>query len=163
MTPGTCIHYTGLLFDKGTCTCLAGVDMRATFGDEKPGIFMRMPCIQFREVPAHGRGTYCKAGEPTVRREVDRKGETMMPCALRVEPTAEQVEQDRLETDAAMERTFVAIKVASEWRVKPKPAKNRREVVECPVCKGRLHLSQSSFNGHVHGKCETEGCVSWME
>lgn len=28
---------------------------------------------------------------------------------------------------------------------------------------GRLHLSQSSYNGHVHGRCETDDCVRWME
>jgi hypothetical protein len=28
---------------------------------------------------------------------------------------------------------------------------------------GWLHLSQSAYNGHVHGKCETDDCVSWME
>ena len=33
----------------------------------------------------------------------------------------------------------------------------------CPVCAGRLHLSHASLNGHVHGKCETKDCVSWME
>lgn len=163
MTPGTCIHYTGLLFDKGTCTCLAGVDMDATFDDTKLGIFLRMPCVQFREVPAHGRGTYCKPGEPTIRKEIDRCGHFMIPCELRVEPTTEQVEQSRRDLESAMERTIVALKVAGEWRVKPKPAQDRREVVECPVCKGRLHLSQAACNGHVHGKCETEGCVAWME
>lgn len=31
------------------------------------------------------------------------------------------------------------------------------------ACGGKLHLSQSSYNGHVHGKCETPDCVSWME
>lgn len=36
-------------------------------------------------------------------------------------------------------------------------------VETCPVCNGRLHLSHASINGHVHGKCETEGCVAWME
>lgn len=36
------------------------------------------------------------------------------------------------------------------------------EVVECPACKGRLHLS-IFYNGHVHGHCETEGCVCWRE
>lgn len=34
----------------------------------------------------------------------------------------------------------------------------------CPVCKtGKLQYSRSSYNGHVHGKCETPGCVAWME
>jgi len=36
-------------------------------------------------------------------------------------------------------------------------------VVECPVCKGKLHVSHAEYNGHVHGKCETEGCLAWME
>jgi hypothetical protein len=37
------------------------------------------------------------------------------------------------------------------------------EVVECPACKGKLHLRIYKYNGHVHGRCETEGCVAWME
>lgn len=51
----------------------------------------------------------------------------------------------------------------SSWRIQPKPKSDRREVVECPVCKGNLHLSQSSYNGHVHAHCETGGCISFME
>ncbi len=47
------------------------------------------------------------------------------------------------------------------WREKLPYGK--QEVIECPVCKGRLHLSQSAYNGHVHGCCETNGCVSWMQ
>lgn len=37
------------------------------------------------------------------------------------------------------------------------------ETINCPACGGKLHLSQSSYNGHVHGKCETPDCVAWME
>ena len=55
------------------------------------------------------------------------------------------------------------LRIASEWRVKPKPKSDRREVVECPICKGKLLLSQSAYNGHVWGKCETAGCLTWME
>lgn len=51
--------------------------------------------------------------------------------------------------------------VVAEWR--KKPPRGKAEVIECPACKGRLHLSQAACNGHVHGKCETAGCVSWME
>jgi hypothetical protein len=50
--------------------------------------------------------------------------------------------------------------VVAEWRKKPW---GKAEVIECPACGGRLHLSQARSNGHVHGKCETQGCVSWME
>lgn len=36
-------------------------------------------------------------------------------------------------------------------------------VLSCPVCeKGNLHYSRAS-NGHVHARCETPGCVCWME
>lgn len=51
--------------------------------------------------------------------------------------------------------------VVAKWR--KKPPRGKQETIDCPACGGRLHLSQSSYNGHVSGKCETEGCVSWME
>lgn len=54
--------------------------------------------------------------------------------------------------------------VVAKWRTwSESNREGKREVIACPACKGRLHLSQSSYNGHVHGKCETEDCVSWME
>jgi hypothetical protein len=159
---GTCIHWNGLRGDDTRC-CDAGVNYHKAFNGEKPGMFLRMPCRVFDERPAHGRGTYIKAGEPVIRKEIDRRGEAVIPCALYVEPTPEQVQAHRVRTDAYMERTMAAITVASAWRVKPKPAKDRAEVIECPACKGRLHLSQSAYNGHVHGQCETTDCVSWME
>lgn len=36
-------------------------------------------------------------------------------------------------------------------------------VIDCPKCHGKLHYSISSYNGHIHGKCETQGCVSWVQ
>jgi hypothetical protein len=72
------------------------------------------------------------------------------------EKRADQIEE-------TMERMKIVMPVVSKWRVKPKPQNDRREIIECPKCQGRLHLSQSSYNGHVHGHCETQGCVSWME
>ena len=57
-----------------------------------------------------------------------------------------------------IEIVFPAI---SEWRNKLPIGK--ADVVECPICKGRLRLSQAECNGHIHGNCETDGCVSWME
>jgi hypothetical protein len=43
------------------------------------------------------------------------------------------------------------------------PCKSWQGIEECPVCKGRLRLSHAAYNGHVHGRCETEGCLAWME
>lgn len=164
MNEGTCIHWTGLAGSRPReLLCKAGVCYYSAFNGSEPGIFLRLPCIQFRTVPAHGRGTYVKAGEPTVREEFDRREHVEMPCAYLHLPTTEEVEADRKRSDAAIERTMAAIRVASVWRVMPKPTEDRREVIECPVCKGRLHLSQAACNGHVHGKCETPDCVAWME
>lgn len=38
--------------------------------------------------------------------------------------------------------------------------------IDCPVCGNPDCLSFSyagSYNGHIHAKCSTEGCVCWME
>lgn len=34
--------------------------------------------------------------------------------------------------------------------------------VECPKCKGLLGYSIARSNGHIHGRCETSGCLAWM-
>lgn len=148
MSPGSCKHFTGTQHE------LCGRGVR--YDQFSPGI----PCIKFIEKSARG-GTYLAVGEPAAERKpwkYDGK-----PCPLYEAPTDEEVQADRRESDAAMNRLKVALKVASEWRVRPKPAQDRREVIECPICKGRLHLSQSAHNGHVHGRCETDNCVHWME
>ena len=37
-------------------------------------------------------------------------------------------------------------------------------VVGCPVCSaGKLHVHHHGYNNHVWARCETEGCVSWVE
>ena len=35
--------------------------------------------------------------------------------------------------------------------------------VECPTCKGRLSWRRDNHNGHLHGQCETDGCLQWMQ
>lgn len=78
-------------------------------------------------------------------------------------PTEEDVAKEYEESRAHLEKVMAGLSAAAKWRVKPKPKEDRQGVVECPVCKGNLHLSQSSYNGHVWGKCETPQCVTWME
>ena len=46
--------------------------------------------------------------------------------------------------DAVWERTLIAIKLPAAWKVKPKPAHDRQEVIECRAWQGRLHLHQSA-------------------
>lgn len=151
---GTCIHFNGVQHKL----CKRGL-LYTQFRDEQG---RGLPCIKFMERSARG-GTYLKPGEAAAERKPMPGFALATPCPFYEEPTEEQVQADRVTREAAVKRTIAAIEVAGKWRVKPMPESDRHEVVECPVCNGRLHLSQSSYNGHVHGKCETEGCVSWME
>ncbi|KQO99140.1 hypothetical protein [Methylobacterium sp. Leaf91] len=36
-------------------------------------------------------------------------------------------------------------------------------VLPCPTCAGRLVWVRDSSNGHLHGQCETVGCLRWMQ
>ncbi len=82
-------------------------------------------------------------------------------CPHWIRRTREMGEKRADAMEMAMKQMEVVMPVVDEWRKKEPFGK--QEVIECPMCKGRLHLSQSSYNGHVHGKCETADCVSWME
>lgn len=82
-------------------------------------------------------------------------------CPAWIRRTREQGEARADAFDAAIKRMTVVMPVVAVWRKKPPLGK--AEIIECPICKGRLHLSQAACNGHVHGHCETTGCVSWME
>lgn len=150
MKDGQCMHFNGVQKKL----CLRGV----AYAQFHPG----MPCIQMLNTSARG-GTYLKAGEVPAESKPYPGALPKERCPFYEEATEEQVQADRAKQDTRFEKTKAALVVASKWRLKPKPARDRREVVECPACKGRLHLSQSSYNGHVHGKCETPDCVYWME
>lgn len=163
MRRGTCIHYTGLRFEKEGRFCRAGVNYDITFDAKTPGMFCRMPCVEFIERPKHGQGTYVRPGEESILEPVDRRGHQVIPCSHRKEPTDEQVEESCRESEKLLQKMVSGLNIAADWRIEPKPLEDRREIVECPACKGKLHLFQSSYNGHVHGKCETKDCLSWME
>lgn len=82
-------------------------------------------------------------------------------CPHWIRRTREQGEKRADAYEKSVMMMTVVMPVVDKWREKLPFGKS--EVIECPVCKGRLHLSQSSHNGHVHGKCETPDCVAWME
>lgn len=90
----------------------------------------------------------------------------LLPDARAVCPKWERYTREQGEAYAdGVERSLKKLRLAgpfiSAWRKKEPFGK--REVVECPVCKARLHLSQSSYNGHVHAQCETADCIAFME
>ena len=83
-------------------------------------------------------------------------------CAKREWPTEEMIQQRLDEIESSTTRFA---------KVTPLIAKIKREhkgeswqgIEACPVCNGKLHLSHAAYNGHVHGRCETNDCLAWME
>lgn len=137
---GWCIHYRGITGPRGetVTSCEAGVDYGAWRGIGHD----RQPCFLD-----------------------DKTGQSKpnaMPCPHLRRPTQGEIAAHEAWCKQRWERQAIVMVGIADWR-KAHKGKSAREVVECPACKGRLHLSIAAYNGHVHGKCETEGCVSWME
>lgn len=63
--------------------------------------------------------------------------------------------------EALMLRMQVVDPVINKWRKKLPIGKS--EVIECPACKGRLHLRLAACNGHIRANCETPDCVAFVE
>ena len=88
-------------------------------------------------------------------------------CESKVYPTAEEMAED----DRQMAERFANIVKAREAIVADCGGPWKRGMggssgmIDCPVCEGveTLQYSRAGYNGHVHARCTTEDCVSWME
>lgn len=153
---GQCIYFNGVQHDK----CEKGIEYKS-FRDRPDGTISK-PCLQQIIRSVRG-GTLLKPGEEPASVSPFPGAAPKTNCPHYTDATPEQIQQQRMEMDAAFDRMLAGVKVVAGWRIKPKPAVERKGVLECPICKGKLHVTQSSYNGHVHAKCETPKCVSWME
>jgi hypothetical protein len=80
--------------------------------------------------------------------------------------TLEEATKEADERIGRMNRTMGAVASAHEDATKKGLKKGHGGVssMRCPTdCGGTLHYSVASVNGHMHAKCETSGCVQWME
>jgi hypothetical protein len=130
-----CIHYNGVFTNK---VCLAGVNYHEQFGTEA-GCFKSIPCTS-----PNADKTCTKAEYPT-REVADNK-------------VAEQ--------DALMERIIKANNEAHKHAKAAGLGRGNGGVgkMPCPTgCGGTLQYSVASVNGHMHARCSTDKCVSWME
>ena len=133
---GQCIHFNGVQNDE----CKAGINYKEICGGQEKGIFARLPCLNTEY----------------------QKPDEQVNCEKYSEPTDQEIidygnwHNEHMDK---MRKVMVGIK---PWR-DAHQNESFQEVVECPVCKGRLHLSISSYNSHVHGNCASDDCVSWME
>ena len=91
-----------------------------------------------------------------------QEGTNPISCASRSLISVEDVIREDNEIAARTKLMLLARDVVLSIKAEHK-GKDWTGVVECPACSGQLHLSHAAYNGHVHGRCETEGCLSWME
>jgi hypothetical protein len=149
MQTGRCKHFNGIQND----TCKAGVLYESVTPDpQAPGMALRMPCDDWSKRKTLSKPT------PAQQEQMTKRG----TCPKYEEPSAEELKawEDKLKVYGEnMNKVFTALASIR----KDQKGKNWRGVIECPACKGKLHLTHSAYNGHMHGRCETEGCVAWME
>lgn len=135
---GKCVHFNGI--SKKTCD--AG--------------------MSYDEVDKDNRVAY-RAGLPCFKPDLDGiEGHPKCACPHLRFPSEEEVQKELDEHERSVKKFTVALLAVNPIREKYK-GKNWSGIIECPVCKGKLHVSHAACNGHVHARCETEGCVAWME
>ncbi len=66
------------------------------------------------------------------------------------------------ETDQLVKRMKTTLPLIAKVKAEHE-GKDWQGTERCPACGGTLHLTHSSYNGHVWGRCETTDCLSWME
>ncbi len=133
----TCAHFNGMQ----NKACKAGCNIRAAKRDAVGRPAELMPCL------------------PPM--SAFQEALPLKECPSFRVLTQAEIDAEEAEWDKVIQRMTVVMPVVAVWRKKLPIGKS--EIIECPVCKGRLHLSQSAYNGHVHGRCETDGCAKWME
>jgi hypothetical protein len=120
---------------------------------------MRDTCAKGIDVRAHVGGPALSWG---IRKPCSGHNKEAVPCALYEKHTPAEVADHEREMRRAIERIHLLGPLLSKIKT-VHDGMNWSGVEECPACKGRLHMAHVGFNGHTHGKCETEGCLAWME
>lgn len=132
----SCVHFTGIQHES----CKAGVNYRTLVGGSDLGWARRLPCTEGWP-------------EDQVREAV--------PCDQCRRVTREEAEEKVKSADASFERIAKCLKA-----IKEKHGKSRglADSMPCPTgCGGTLGYSIAGSNGHVWGRCSTQGCASWMQ
>lgn len=130
-----CIHFNGVC----NPSCKAGVVYDDVRSKECGKGFARYPC--FREGAA-------------------------LPCEKRRFRTPDEVEAAVADHKASVDRLNSGLSAVRDDAAKKGFSKGNGggSAVPCPVCKsGALHYSVSGYNGHIHGRCSTKDCLSWMQ
>lgn len=123
-------------------------------------------CVHFTGV----QNDTCKAGIKYAQFRPMKQGlpcikfrdESPPLCDRRESPTPEAVQKEINDWEALDKRFQTTLPIIERLKREHK-GQSWRGVEPCPICGKNLHLSIAGYNGHVHGRCETDGCLNWME
>ena len=132
-----CVHFNGI----GNTCCKAGINYDSVEG-ERVAYRANLPC--FLDAPKPGN------------------------CPKREFPTEEEVARQVEASNLAVMRTIgarnaIVADIKANHSGDLKANRGIASSCECPICKGKLYYRRAGCNGHIWARCETEGCVAWME
>jgi hypothetical protein len=136
-----CKHYTGTM---GNTHCKAGVAYDSvTVGKGTPQC--TIPCCIQASRPER-LPTHCD--------KLD------MPTPEELEAEDREIEERMAKLGQA--RKAIVAHLGGPWR---RGTPGASGVIDCPACGGKqtLRFSRAGYNGHIHARCSTTECVSWME
>lgn len=143
--PGWCIHYRAGNGggDPMPATCEAGVEYAKFRRENFNSTFAQQPCF------------LTKTGE-------SKTG--ALPCEHLRRPTTEEIAAHEEWATARWRKTATALAAIEPWR-KENKGRSASQTIDCPVCAGVKTFSMMIVgrNGHVHARCSTPECVSWIE
>lgn len=91
-------------------------------------------------------------------------GATCEKCEFRTPEEVAEMERVQAErfNNTMNARKAIVEHLGGHWK---KGTPGASGAIDCPVCgkPGALHFSRAGYNGHIHARCQTAGCVSWME
>lgn len=146
-----CRHYIGAGRPK---RCAAGIEYDSVTPqpEEVMGKALRLPCFD--------RTDDLKNADPGQLEHYKRRG----TCPKFERYTEAELAEQEKDMQAAEDRMMKVLPLLA--KIRKEHNRDERDwvgVVECPICKGKLHVRHSAYNRHIAGKCETDGCLSWVE
>lgn len=129
---------------KGSCKhftgiqceeCEAGLNMREVTGGDRFGWAKRMPCFS--------------------------RNKSEITCKSYAEPTDKELQDKEDEWGKVIEKLTIVMPLVND--LKAKNPNGGSGVDKCPVCGSKFRYAISPHNNHMHAKCDTEGCIKFME
>jgi hypothetical protein len=130
-----CKHYRGM---SGKTVCEAGVE--------------------FATLPNYGTKQFMASCPCFEKHEGCDKAEYKTPEEL----AEEERQLAKLFARTTTARKAIVDALGGPWQ---RGMKTQSGEIDCPIC-GKtktLRYSRSGYNGHIHARCDTDGCVAWME